>query len=69
MKFSSFLKYFQLVEIALDLKAWECAFNDFTAQKMKFSIKDFFSKCDQIWFGHIYWRNPSCATSFFVQCF
>ena len=32
-----------------------------TAQKMKFSIKDFFSKCDQICscgFGHIYWRNP-----------
>ena len=27
----------------------------FTAQKMKFSIKDFFSKCDQIrGFGHIY---------------
>ena len=22
---------------------------EFTAQKMKFSIKDFFSKCDQIW--------------------
>ena len=30
-----------------------------TAQKMKFSIKDFFSKCDQIReFEHIYWRNP-----------
>ena len=43
-----------------------------TAQKMKFSIEDFFSKCDQIrsklriWshllvncgFGHIYWRSP-----------
>ena len=40
-----------------------------TAQKMKFSITDFFSKFDQIrrncgfghiyWrFGHIYWRNP-----------
>ena len=28
-----------------------------TAQKMKFSINDFFSKCDQK-FGHIYWRNP-----------
>ena len=26
-----------------------------TAQKMKFFIKDFFSKCD---LGHIYWRNP-----------
>ena len=30
-----------------------------TAQKMKFSIKDFFSKCDKIGhkIGHIYWRN------------
>ena len=33
-------------------------------QKMIFSIKDFFSKCDQMWsvnvssgFGHNYWRN------------
>ena len=30
-----------------------------SSQKMKFSIKDFFSKFDQIrWFGHIYYRNP-----------
>ena len=33
-----------------------------TAQKMKFSIKYLFSKCDQIRrncrFGHIYWSNP-----------
>ena len=30
-----------------------------TAQKMKFSIKNFVSKYDQIrtGFGHIYWRN------------
>ena len=28
-----------------------------TAQKMKFPIKDFFSKCDQIRFGHIYRSN------------
>ena len=30
-----------------------------TVQKMKFSIRDFFSKCEQIrsWFGHIYRRN------------
>ena len=30
-----------------------------TAQKMNFSIEDFFSKCDQIgsWFAYIYWRN------------
>ena len=30
----------------------------YTAQKMKFSMKDFFSKCDQV-------RRK---TSFFVQC-
>ena len=45
----------------------------FTAQKMKLSMKDFFSKCHQIrsscGFGHIYWRNPSWKTSFFVPCF
>ena len=35
---------------------------------MRFSMKDFFSKCDQIRsFGHIYWKNPSWKTSFFVQ--
>ena len=28
----------------------------FTAHKMKFSIKDFISKCDGL--GHIYSRNP-----------
>ena len=31
-------------------------------KKMKLSIKDFFSKCDQIRrllrFGHVNWRNP-----------
>ena len=46
---------------------------NYTAQKMKFSIKDFFSKCGQIRsflrFGHIYWRNTSWKTLFFVQCF
>ena len=36
-----------------------------TAQKMKLSIKNFFSKCG---FGHIYWKNPQWKTSFFVQC-
>ena len=40
-----------------------CVFVFFViAQKMKFSIKDFFGKCDQIrrklGFAHIYWRNP-----------
>ena len=35
----------------------------FTAQKMKFPIKDFFSSG----FGHIYWKNPLWKTSFFVQ--
>ena len=28
------------------------------AQKLKFSIKDFFSKREVNGFGHIYWRNP-----------
>ena len=39
-----------------------------TTQKMKFSIKGFYSKCDQIHslYGHIYWRNPSWKTSFLV---
>ena len=27
---------------------WVEVLQDFTAEKMKFSIKDFFSKCDQI---------------------
>ena len=38
---------------------------------MKFSIKDFFSKSDQIrrkLFGQIYCRNPKWKTSFFAQC-
>ena len=39
-----------------------------TAHKMKFSIKDFFSKCAQIR-SYICWRNPLWETSFFVQCF
>ena len=37
----------------------------YTAQKMKFSIKDFFSKVS-CGFSHIYWRNPSWKTSFFL---
>ena len=43
-----------------------------TAQKMKFSIKNFFSKCDQIrsflgiW-SHLL-KNPWWKTYFFVQC-
>ena len=51
----------------------------YTAQKMKFSIKNLFSKCDQIHrklrFGHIYWKkslmeNISCAVLLFQsqQC-
>ena len=40
---------------------------------MKFPIKDFFSKCDQILsfcgFGHIYWRNPQWKILFFVRGF
>ena len=43
----------------------------YTAQKMKFSIKDFYSKCDQIHssfgFGHIFWRMENFI--FFVLCY
>ena len=38
-----------------------------TARKMKFPIKDFFSKCDQIrnfGFGYIYWRKPNGKLQF-----
>ena len=42
-----------------------------TAQKIKFSVKDFFSKCDKpvisFAFGQIYWRNPWWETSSIVQ--
>ena len=39
-----------------------------TAQKMKFSIKDFSSKCEQIRKKlHIHLRNPLWKTSVFVQ--
>ena len=46
-----------------------------TAQKIKFSIKDFFEQmrpnpqdtADNCRFGHIYWRNPQWKISFFVQ--
>ena len=48
----------------------------YTAQKMKFSIKDFYSKCDQIHsscgFGHIFWRMENfiflcCAIAHLLQ--
>ena len=47
---------------SLSSKYW-ISVSYFTAQKTEFSIKNFFSKCDQIrrkliGFGHIYWRNP-----------
>ena len=35
-----------------------------TAQKVKFSVKDFFSKCDQI---RSFLRNSLMETSFFKQ--
>ena len=41
----------------------------YTAQKIKFSIKAFFSKSARnCGFGHLYWRNPWWKTTFFVQC-
>ena len=41
-----------------------------TAQKMKFSIKDFFSKCDQISRKLRIWSHflKKSLTSFIVQC-
>ena len=49
----------------LSCEVWETVNNTYfedIAQKMKFSIKDFFSKRDQsAWncgFGHIYLRSP-----------
>ena len=44
------------------LKSLLVGITTITAQKMKFSIKDFFSKCDQIR------RKLEWKTSFFVQC-
>ena len=45
-----------------------------TAQKVKFSIKYFFSKCNQICvvscgFRHSYWRNPQWKTSIFCAVY
>ena len=42
-------------------------------KKIKFSIGDFFSECDQIHsflgtFGHIYWRNLQLKSWFYVKC-
>ena len=47
---------------ASDKIAFSC-FNGITAQKMKFSIKDFFSKCDQV---H---RNCAVSKWSFDRCF
>ena len=48
--------------IILTMASLDILFLYSTTQKMKFSIKDFFSKCDQIRsflrIGHICWRNP-----------
>ena len=53
-------------QIFLTIRATECddsaSSNRYTAQKMKFSIKDFFSNMtksvENCGFVHIYWRNP-----------
>ena len=46
-QFKNLNNHYSLLVQALDLRPIEtpCAF---TTQKMKFSIRDFFSKCDQI---------------------
>ena len=50
------------------LLLFELDYLHYTAQKMKISIKDFFSKCDPISrklrIGDINWRNPWWKTSF-----
>ena len=35
----------------------EAATGGVNTQKVKFSIKNFFSKCGKLQFGHIYWKN------------
>ena len=45
-----------------------CAFVISTEQKMKFSIMDFFSKCDH-GFGHICWSNPQWKLYFLYSVF
>ena len=63
--------FWKFSKCSVKMSAIESAFSN-SAQKMKFSIKDFFSKCGQIrsflYFSYIYWRNPWWKTSFFVQC-
>ena len=70
LRVASYQFRFESLKHKLDFKSASCEFKSTslsrpTAQKMKFSNKDFFSKCE---FGHIYWRNPYWKTSFFVQC-
>ena len=55
------------------VKVWFGEYYDNTAQKMKFSVKNLFGKCDQIrsflriW-SHLLEKNPYWKTSFFVHC-
>ena len=61
---SSLVSFFVCQSLGVQAKLWSQDENHvtLTAQRMKYSIKDFFSKCDPIagncGFGHIYWRNP-----------
>ena len=49
--------------------SWQLFQVHYTAQKLKFSINDIFSKCDQIHnFLRINWRNPTWKTWFSLQC-
>ena len=44
------------IMVNIVISAYELEYTiDYTAEKMKFPIKDFFNKCE---IGHIYWRNP-----------
>ena len=53
------------------LRGRRCLFSlacpSFTALKMNFSVKDYFSKCDQIR-SYPYWINSQWKTPFFVHC-
>ena len=40
-----------------NLQKPEAATGGVNTQKVKFSIKNFFSKCGKLQFGHIYWKN------------
>ena len=69
ISYITYIWYHYVISVKLTLQAPK---RTLTAQKMKFSIKDLVSKCDQIrnflriW-SHLL-KKPLMETSFFVQC-